>query len=470
MLKKPLIVFYLLLLHTALTAQITLEQTIELAKRNSYAAQLSGNENKLAALNYTAFKLAGKPSLFFYGNAPVYNKDNYAVTQPDGSIKFLPRSQNYSNVGIGFSQPINFTGGTLAINTDLYRFDNFVTKTKQYNGTPFFLRLTQPLFKYNAYTWDKLIVPLKLQEAALTQKADILQIEYDVCKLYFDIAEAQSNEQLAISNLQNSNANLTIEKRRAQLGVSTEDKVLQLEMQQINSQQQQRAAQLTIQQAFLALHTFINSADTANRQLEIPEQLPAISIDKEKIIAVAKKNLPQYLSFQRKKLEAQSKTDEAQKQGRQIDLVASYGLNNAATNLSAIYRNPQDQQRFSIGFAIPVADWGKRKNNMAVAKLQEEQVEINNKQEEAKLISEIINLVNELPVLKSNATQSLLLDTLSQKRFSITNRLFQSGKVSLLELQAAQAEKDNARRNYIAALRRFWESYYLLKVKIGTDF
>jgi len=452
-----------------LASQTTLQQIIDLAKKNSYSAQLSGNENKLAALNYAAFKMAGKPSLSFYGNAPVFNKDNYAVTQPDGSIKFLSRSQNYSNVGIGFSQPIPFTGGTVAVNTDLYRFDDFVANTKQYNGTPVFVRLTQPLFKYNPYKWDKQIAPLLLQEATQMQKATLVQMAYEVYQLYFEIAEAQSNEQLAISNLQNCNANLVIEKRKVQLGVSTEDKVLQLEIQQINSLQQQRAAQLNIRQAFLALTTYINSSDTSSKQMQLPEQLPAINIDKEKIFAAIKQNLPQYVAFQRIRLEALSKTDEAKKQGRQIDLVASYGLNNAGTDLPAIYRNPQDQQRFSTGFNIPIADWGKRKNNVYIASLREEQTEINKKQAEAKLIRDITNLINELPVLKTNVQQSLLLDTLSQKRFVITNRLFQSGKASLLELQTAQTEKDNARRNYIASLRKFWESYYLLKSKTMSE-
>jgi len=372
-------------------------------------------------------------------------------------------------VGIGFSQPIPFTGGTVAVNTDLYRFDDFVANTKQYNGTPVFVRLTQPLFKYNPYKWDKQIAPLLLQEATQMQKATLVQMAYEVYQLYFEIAEAQSNEQLAISNLQNCNANLVIEKRKVQLGVSTEDKVLQLEIQQINSLQQQRAAQLNIRQAFLALTTYINSSDTSSKQMQLPEQLPAINIDKEKIFAAIKQNLPQYVAFQRIRLEALSKTDEAKKQGRQIDLVASYGLNNAGTDLPAIYRNPQDQQRFSIGFNIPIADWGKRKNNVDIASLREEQTEINKKQAEAKLITDITNLINELPVLKTNVQQSLLLDTLSQKRFVITNRLFQSGKASLLELQTAQTEKDNARRNYIASLRKFWESYYLLKSKTMSE-
>ena len=285
------------------------------------------------------------------------------------------------------------------------------------------------MFKYNAYKWEKQIAPLQLQEADQSQKAALLQLEYEVCNLYFTIIEAQSNEQLAAGNLQNCIINLANEKRKVQLGVSTEDKVLQLEIQLINNLQQKITSQLEIQKSLLALEIFINGTDTTGRLLQLPEQLPSIETDKEKIIIQAKSNLPLYIAYQRKTLEAKSKTEEAKKQGRQIELVASYGLNNAATDLSA-----------------------------------------SNKQEEVRLLEELTNLINDLPVLKTNINQSLLLDTLSQKRFLITNRLYQSGKASLLELQAAQTEKDNAKRNYIAALRKFWESYYLLKAKTLIDF
>lgn len=457
------------MLQHSLYAQQTLADYIESGKRNSYTSLSANNNLKQAALAFAVFKADGKPTLSFYGNVPVYNKDNYAVTQPDGSIKFLPRSQNYSNIGFGFSQPIPSTGGAVSVNTDLYRFDDFVTKTKQYNGTPVFLRLTQPLFRYNAFKWNRKIEPLKSEEAGLQYKATHYQLAYEICRLYFDVVTAQADEQLAAINTANNAANLAIEKRKVQLGVSTEDKVLQLEMQQINSLQNRVAAQLSIRQAFLALQTFVNSTDTATVLLQLPKQLPQFKFDKETAIAAAKKNMPQYLSYQRKKLETESKIEEARMQGRQVDLIASFGLNNAATNLTGIYRNPQDQQRFSIGFNIPIADWGRRKNSLASAKLQQEQIDISNKQEEAELVKEITNLVNEFPVLQQNLQQAILLDTLSQRRYNIANRLFQSGKLSLLELQSAQTEKDNARRNYIAVVRRLWESYYLFKVKTGID-
>ncbi len=470
MIKKGVIFFSLLLLQLAGFSQTTLNEMIEAAQMNSYASQLSKKDMQLADLTYVAYKLNYKPSLSIYGNIPGFNKDKYAVTQPDGSVRFLSRSQNYSSVGIGFSQPIPFTGGTISVNTDLYRFDDFAAKSKQYNGTPVFVRFAQPLFKYNAYRWDKQIAPLKLQIANQEMKASMMQLDYDVCQLYFDIIEAQINEQLAISNLQNCTVNLVIENRRVQLGASTEDKVLLLEIQQVNNQQQQAAAQLNIRKAFLALQTYLNSGDTTIKQLQLPQQLPSVIFDKEKIIASARQNLPQYLSFQQKKLEARSNTAKAKAGGRQIDLIVSYGLNNAGTDIPAIYQHPQDQQRFSIGFNIPVMDWGKRKNSVSAAMIREEQIEIINKQDEARLINEITDLTNQLAFLRYNVQQALLSDTLSQKRFAITNRLFQSGKASLLELQAAQTEKDIARRKYIATLRMFWESYYLLRLKAVFDF
>lgn len=450
-------------------AQTTLEEFISLAAKNSYTAKTASNNFQLANITYKTFRLSLKPALSFGGNVPVFNKDNYAVTQPDGSILFLSRSQNYSNIGFGFSQPVVATGGIVSVNTDIYRFDDFVAKTKQYNGTPVFLRLSQPLFSYNSFKWNKKIEPLKLQEAASEQKISMHQSAYEICRLYFDVITAQVNEQIAATNFQNSMTNLTIERRKVELGVSTEDKVLQLEMQQLNSEQDQAAAQSAIQKAFLALRTFIISSDTGVVQLQLPERLPVFNTDKEEAIAAAKKNLPQFLSYYRKKLEAESKVAEAKTKGRKIDLIASYGLNNAAADLSGIYRNPQDQQRFSIGFNIPIADWGRRKNELAFARLQKEQVEINNMQEEAALLADITNLVSEIQLLKININKALQLDTLAEKRFSITNRLYQSGKATLLEMQAAQLEKDNAKRNYVNGIKMFWETYYLFRLKTGME-
>ena len=109
---------------------------------NSYEIRLAKSKLRLAELEYRNIQLSNRPSLLVAGNAPVYNKDNYGITQPDGTIKFLRRSQNYSNIGFSFLQPLPFTGGNISLNTDLYRFDDFVSKSNV-NLHPFTKILTQ---------------------------------------------------------------------------------------------------------------------------------------------------------------------------------------------------------------------------------------------------------------------------------------------------------------------------------------
>ena len=468
--KTALAGFLLLWVGQCSGQTFTLTDVIEIAKSKSFTSISANNNLKLAKLKFQSFKLASRPLLSFNANIPAYNKDNYAVTQPDGSIKFLPRSQNFSNAGFAFSQPLLFSNGSISVNTDLYRFDNFTARSKQYNGTPVFIRLSQPIFKYNEYKWSKRIAPLRLMEEKQSYISSNYMLAYDICKLFFSVITAQEDEKLATSNLETGNTNLAIKKRRVQLGVSTEDKVYALEMQQIKNEQQLALALFNKRQAFAELFSYLNVNDSVKMNLRLTENLPETLPLKEVLIEKAKQNRPQYISFQIRSLEAAAKLEQIKKEGKQIDLTASYGLNNAAADITSVYRNPQSQQRFNIGFNIPIADWGKRKNSFAIAKLEQEQIVIQNKQEEEKLLLEIRLIADKLAVLKNNIVQSLSLDTLSQKRFAITNRLFQSGKASLLELQSSQFEKDNARRNYINALRAFWENWYMLKSKTLLSF
>lgn len=466
--KTKLFTVLLVFTHLESFSQNTLPAYIELARHNSTTSQSIQTTLQLAQVNYSLFRSQYKPSLSLTGNIPSFNKDNFEVRQPDGSIRFLNRSQNFSDIGISFTQPLPFSGGTISLNTALRRFDDFVAKTQQYNGTPVFVQLQQPLFAFNQYKWDKKTEPLKLQEATITARLQLLQLEYDICRSYFDIVEAQTNHKLSAASLNYCLTNLAIEKRRVQLGVSTEEKILQLEIQQLNIRQQLETDSLAIAKNFILLSGLTGRSETTTPLLEIPETIvmpvisPALLTD-EKILQLYA------LTARRKTLEAKSNTARIKAENNQVTLTVSYGLTNAASTIPSIYRSPNDQQRFSIGFAVPVASWGKRKNSLAAARLQEKQVELNNKKELESLKTELESIIIQLPLLQKDIQRSLITDTLTGKRLSISSRLYQSGKISLLELQAAQTDQENARRNYIRALRKYWEIYYLVRAKTGLD-
>lgn len=61
-------------------------------------------------------------------------------------------------------------------------------------------------------------------------------------------------------------------------------------------------------------------------------------------------------------------------------------------------------------------------------------------------------------------------DQTARKRHNVAQKLFLLGKSTMLDLNAAISEKDNARRAYISSLLNFWSLYYGLRSMTGYDF
>ncbi len=440
------------------------------AQSQSPTFKLVQTQKEISYYQYLTYKSDFKPQISFYGNAPVYNKEYFGVRQPDGSIKYQSISQNNSSIGFGFSQQLPFSGGELSLNTDLARFDDFKAKTKQYNGTPIYLRLSQPLFAVNELKWRKKIEPLKLEESLRDYMQEMENIAQRSAQLYFDVLDAQSNMEIARINLKNTEVNYEIEKKRVNLGTTTEDKLLQLELQTLRSKQDLEKAKYDHQIAQLNLKTFIGIKNDEELNLIMPDKSPVLIVSLTDAVSYAKKNRSEFISFERKKQEALRDIALAKADKQQVNLVASYGLNNAATQFGKLYQNPNDQQRFSLGFNIPIVDWGRRNARYNTAKAIEKLTATTNEFDEAAIYQEIATLVKNIELLKSNITLALNTDSVAQRRFRIANNLYQIGKLSITDLNLAQSEKDNTRRTYINALRSYWDAHYMLRRTTLYDF
>lgn len=448
----------------------SLSDIISLAQSQSPKFKLAQTQREISFYRYKTFKSGFKPQIIFYGNAPLYNKEYFGVRQPDGTIKYQSISQNNANMGFELSQQIPFTGGEVSLNTDMTRFDDFKVKTKQYNGTPIYLRVLQPLFAVNEFKWQKKIEPLKLEQAKKGYAQEMENIAEQVVKFYFDMLDAQSNIEIAILNVRNTEANFEIEKKRVDMGTTTEDKLLQLELQVLRSQQDLEKAKYEYQISQLSIKTFIGIKSEEEFNFSVPEIIPTLTVNLPDAFYYAKMHRPEFVEFERKKLEAQLATAQAKAAKHQVNLVASYGLNSVGNEIQDVYRNPNDQQRFSIGFSIPIVDWGRRNARYNTAKAMEKLIITTNEFDEAIIYQEITTLVKNLSLLKSNIILAQKTDSVAQRRFTLANNLYQIGKLSVTDLNLAQSEKDNSRRTYIEALRAYWQAYYTLRKVTLYDF
>ncbi len=61
-------------------------------------------------------------------------------------------------------------------------------------------------------------------------------------------------------------------------------------------------------------------------------------------------------------------------------------------------------------------------------------------------------------------------DQIAQERYQIAKDRFVLGDLSITDLNLAIQEKDRAKRDYVTALRLFWDAHYTLRTLTLYDF
>jgi outer membrane protein TolC len=448
----------------------SLKQIIEYAQAESPQYRVQSTQKELSYFKFQSFKSNLKPQISAYGNLPGYSKLFSAVTQPDGTLLYLPIKQSDASFGLSLSQEIPLTGGSISLNSDLNRFDNWQNRSFQYNATSVFVRLEQPILGFNALKWDKKIEPLLLEESRKKFAQSLESIAQDMARLYFDVINAQENIRISEVNLANTDENFTIEKKRISLGTTTEDRLLQIELQLLTNRQNLEKSRYNYEISVLALKSTLGVKEWTKFSLTVPEVVPVFTIDVDSALKYARKYRPEFVAFERSKLEAAKSLDNARAARQQIKLSATYGLNRAGMDLGTAYGDPKGQQTLSIGFNFPILDWGRSRAAFNTAMVSKKLIESNNILQQSTFDQEITTLIKNMPLIRNTIVLTGKRDSLASKRYDIANRLYQVGKLAINDLNIAQNEKDNARQEYIYAIRSFWDAYYLIRRLTLYDF
>jgi outer membrane protein TolC len=442
---------------------LDLDDCVAEAKRNSLRAKVAATKLKLSELEYKVFRTTVRPQVSAFGNIPGYYKEFLPITQPDGAISFERVEQSFSNIGISLSQTLSATGGEISLNTSVTKFRDFQRKLTQYNSVPIFVKFSQPIFAVNSWRWLRKIEPLRFKEAVQLNEQEQIRIASEVTTLFFDLLAAQAQQSLANSNRVESYWNFTLEKKKVPLGTTSDDRLLQWEIQVLKAEQQLQLATQRLTSTELSLKSFLGRSDTNSLRVALPQTVPSVSLTLPQALDAMKRKHPRYLSLERQRLEVEQQLALAKAAQRNINLTATYGLNGAASDFANVFLNLQNQQRFTVGFNLPILDWGRRSAAVDAAKAEQELFRNAALLEQNQLVSQLITLYTQLPALFQNISTALSLRDLTNRRFIILNEQFRVGRAGSTELLLVQIEKDSAYERYIDALRNYWESWYLLQ-------
>lgn len=457
----------------AQTNSYSLNEVVQLSRSKSPAWLSAETRKENNYWRFRTYRSNYNPELVLTGTLPTFVNSVNPVTQPDGSIEYRRVNNNSMNVQLGLSQIIAPTGGRVSVYSNLNRFDDFQQDPNftQFSGEPISIGLQQPIFAFNQYMWDKRIKPLEYEESQKRYFAELELISINATRRFFNLLLAQINMDIAKKNVNSNDTIYQIAQGRYNLGKITENELLQLELNLVNSRLAVSQAQVDQQSASLSLKSFIGIANDDSIRLTLPEDIPGFMIDENVAVAEALKNKEDIVGFERQRLEAEQELVRAKREtGMNMNLNMVYGLNDIGGNISDVYTNPGDNTRVGLTMYVPVLNWGRAKARRRTAEANQKLVEYQVLQDEVTFEQEVLTEVRNFHMLREQLKARIISDQIADKAYNISKELFLIGKISITDLNQSLASKDLAKQNYVATLRDFWESYYQIREKTLYDF
>ncbi|WP_345241959.1 TolC family protein [Nibrella saemangeumensis] len=455
----------------AQTERVTLEDVVTIARQQSIAAKQATTQKRTNYWQYRSFLADFKPQLGVNGILPGFTRSFIEVVQPDGTIAFQPISNNNSTVSLALSQNIPLTGGSIFVQKQIQRFDNFRDNNTLYNGIPFGIGLSQPLFRFNQMKWDRKIEPLKYAEGNQQFVESMEEVALNATGFYFDLLVAQVNLQIAEKNLMNNDTLYKIALKKLELGRISQNDLLQLELSVLTAKKDFASAQQTAEVSSLKLRTYMGYRDERRLDLALPTQIVPFQIDIQKAINEAFANRSASIGFRRRLLEAERDVDKAKKEnGLNASLNAAFGLSNRGARFSDVYVRPQDREFVEVQFSVPIMTWGRAQARTETARANQELAKQSVEQDKLTFEQQIYTQVTLLQMLQKQVKLTSEADGIAQNRYQIAQNRFLLGDLSVTDLGIAMQEKDRAKRDAVLALRDYWQTYYTIRLLTLYDF
>lgn len=473
--KIRLLLSLLLLLwvHPVSAQQLTLGEAIAAARTGSVQALEARRQFVSIYWAWRAYQASRLPSLSLYGNLGNFNRSLTLLQNPDdGTMKYVASNNMQNGIGLQARQNIPFTGGTLYVYTDLNRIDQFgAARSITWYSQPVTISYQQPLFAYNQFKWDKRIQPKEYERGRRVYVEAMEQIALDAVEAWFAVLTARENELSAHANYENTAKMYHVAGERMKLGTVTRDEYLQLELRMLNDSLSIGENAIKVREAQMALNSLLGYDDAAKVIPILEEDLPVLRVDYETVLEKTLENSRFGLDNEISLLNARSNVEKARaERGITMSFNARFGLSKSGITLPEAYRNPLDQEVVGLSFSVPIFDWGQGRGRIEKAKAAEEVVKAQVQQSENDHRRKIFSAVGQFNNQRGQCLVSRRALTIAQERYDLVMDKFRGGGASVLELNTARSENDNARKQYLSDLAVFWTSYYTLRKETLFDF
>jgi len=452
--------------------RLTFDQVIQLAEEQSPYALIAKHRFRASYWQYRTFVAQYRPSLTLSGSTPDYSTAYSRVWNAVTNQYDYVSTNILQTIGsLSLTQNIGLTGGSISLQSDLTLENDFESNENNYITAPVSIRLVQPIFRYNELKWQKKTEPLKYESAKKTYLGNMEDVHIQAVQIFFSLALAQINKQIAEMNYLNADTLWRMAQGRFNLGTIAEDELLQMQLSWLNSETSRKQAEMNLRDREIRLRSFLGFNENVRIELILPNEIPELQVDVEEVRELAHTNNPEILDQQLTLLTAQSNVAQAKaEKGLNANLTASFGMRDQDPVFTKAYEQSNQQQTVRIGITLPILDWGlgQGRYRMAQSSLQLAQV-----QAEQTLIDFDQNLYLDVEQFNLQSEQVAIAaksDTVAAKMYEVTKQRFLIGKITVLELNNADTKKDENRRAYVMALQNYWNYFFNIRKLALYDF
>lgn len=473
--KKSITILLFVILAYNLWAQevrtLTLSQTIELAQKQSPSAVTAKHNLRRAYWSFRYYKATYKPSVTL-SSSPSFNRGIDGVTQPDGTTSFVHVSQFSADASLEVSQSIPLTGGNVFVRSSILREEQVEGMgSVAFRSQPVIVGYQHSLIGYNEMKWNRRIEPIRWQEAQKQYTESMELVASQACSYFFNLASAQTCLDIARSNLAYADTLCTISEGRYNLGTISENEMLQIKLNRLNEETNLLDADVALDAAAEALRNYLDLPTSTQLRVVTEDKIEEIDVPLADALEFALRNNPDPDYYRRTCLESrQNLASVKASSGLRASLYLQFGLSQTGPDFKGAYHNPTDMQYASVSVSIPILDWGRGKGSRRIAKSQVDLSELSAEQGMKSFEQNVIKMVQQFNLQSRRVAVASQKDQTAERRYDVARQLYMMGKNTILDLNTAISEKDNARRNHIASLATYWSLYYGLRSMTGYDF
>ena len=127
-------------------------------------------------------------------------------------------------------------------------------------------------------------------------------------------------------------------------------------------------------------------------------------------------------------------------------------------------------QTLNVGLSVPILNWGRTKAILNKAEANLKLTEYTMQQNEINYKQEVLTEVERFNMLQEFINYTSDADQTAEERYQIAMLRYMTNDISLTEYNIALEEKDQAKKEYVLALRDYWQTYYLVRLLTLYDF